>query len=290
MVNRRSIRAYPNGIVARPRGMNVLATLPTLGAILGVMGVLAIAETIIPLHARGRWHRAHLRPNLTLTLLTFASNVFLNAALVVLLLWLEARGFGLLRWLALGPIAAAIAGVMALDFAWYVLHRSMHRVPALWKIHRVHHSDPVVDVTTSIRQHPAESLLRYATLALTVAVLGVGLAAFTVYRVWSALNGLAEHTNVRLPARLDRTLALVTVSPDMHKVHHSRDARETDTNYGNILSIFDHALGTYTPAERGRTVTCGLDGFDAPADQTTAGLLTMPFRDRVPSETAHASS
>jgi sterol desaturase/sphingolipid hydroxylase (fatty acid hydroxylase superfamily) len=267
--------------------MNLVAT---IGTILGVMGLFALVETAIPLQARSRWHRDHLGPNLALTFLTFFTNVFLNTAVVMLLLWLDQRGFGLLRWLPVGPIVAGVAGLLALDFSWYALHWSMHRIALLWRIHMVHHSDPVVDVTTTIRQHPGESLLRYATLTVAVAVCGIGLPAFTIYRVWSALNGLSEHANIRLPRWLDRTIALVSVSPDMHKVHHSRELHETDTNYGNIFSFWDRALGTFTPTERGRTVVCGLDGTDDPAHQTVAGLLAMPFGDRVPSEPARASS
>jgi sterol desaturase/sphingolipid hydroxylase (fatty acid hydroxylase superfamily) len=259
----------------------LLSNLPTIAAILAVMAVLALVETLIPLHARGRWHRAHLVPNLTLTLITFATNVFLNTGLVLLLVWLESRGFGLLRWAALEPIAAGIVGVIVLDFSYYLLHVAMHKVPALWRIHRVHHSDPVVDVTTTIRQHPAEGLLRYATLTAFACTFGVGLAAFTVYRVWSALSGLVEHANVRLPRAVDGAMALVANSPDFHRIHHSRDVRETDTNYGNCFTVFDRAFATFTPSERGRTVTCGLDGHDAPALQTTGGLLAMPFVDRV---------
>jgi sterol desaturase/sphingolipid hydroxylase (fatty acid hydroxylase superfamily) len=271
--------------------MNLIVTnVSTLAAVLCAMGVIALVETAVPLHARGRWHRAHVGPNLALTGLTFVSNFFLNAALVLHLLWLEKLGFGLLRWLPVGPIAAGVVGILALDFSWYALHRTMHRVPALWRYHRVHHSDPVVDVTTTIRQHPGESLLRYVALAVFVTVLGIGLVPFAIYRVWSALNGLVEHANVRMPRWLDRTIALVAVSPDMHKVHHSRDVRETDSNYGNIFSFYDRALGTFTPTARGPAVVCGLDGFDDPGDQTTAGLLGLPFRDRVPSGPAHASS
>jgi sterol desaturase/sphingolipid hydroxylase (fatty acid hydroxylase superfamily) len=258
--------------------MNLLVTsLSTVAAILGVMGAIAIVEAVIPLHVRGPWHRVHVGPNLALTFLTFFTNLFLNASLVVLLLWLEVHGFGLLRWLDVDPVAAVVLGIVVLDFSWYALHRAMHHLPALWKVHRVHHSDPVIDVTTTIRQHPGESLLRYATLTVTVALFGIGVVAFTVYRISSALNGLAEHANVRLPRELDRGIALVCVSPDMHKVHHSRVARETDSNYGNIFSFFDRALGTFTPAERGRAATSGLDGFDDPARQTTAALLKMPF-------------
>jgi sterol desaturase/sphingolipid hydroxylase (fatty acid hydroxylase superfamily) len=109
--------------------------------------------------------------------------------------------------------------------------------------------------------------------------LGVGLVPFMIYRVWSARNGLLEHANIRVPRWLDHVLSLVTTWPNMHKVHHSRDVRETDTNYGNIFSWFDRLFGTYTPAARGATVVCGLDGLDEPAMQTTRGLLAMPFKE-----------
>ena len=261
----------------------LLANLPTVAAILAIMTVLAVVETVIPLQARSRWHRVHLGPNLALTLLTLATNIFLNTAVVLMLLWLEARGVGLLRWASLGPVVAGVLGVLVLDFSWYLLHAAMHEVPALWRIHRVHHSDPVVDVTTTVRQHPTEGLLRYATIALFACTFGIGVAAFTVYRAWSAINGLLEHTNVRLPRWLDRAWLLVSVSPSMHRIHHSRDVRETDSNYGNIFSFFDRLFATYTPDRAGRDVVCGLDGFDEPAAQTTTSLLWLPFQDRVPS-------
>jgi len=166
-----------------------------------------------------------------------------------------------------------------LDFSFYVAHVSMHRIPALWRFHRVHHSDPVVDVTTTIRQHPGEGVIRYAYMAAFACALGASPGAFAVYRSWSALNGLLEHANVRVPPWLDSVLSLVTTWPNMHKVHHSRTATETNTNYGNIFSLFDRLFSTFTPSKRGVNVSYGLDGFDDPAAQTTAGLLAMPFRD-----------
>jgi sterol desaturase/sphingolipid hydroxylase (fatty acid hydroxylase superfamily) len=142
----------------------------------------------------------------------------------------------------------------------------------------VHHSDPVVDVTTTIRQHPGESLIRYAAVAACTLALGASPAAFAIWRTWSALWGLLEHANVRVPRALDGLLTLVVSTPNMHKVHHSRLPVETDTNYGNLFSLFDRAFRTFTPSARGPSVACGLDGFDDPATQTTAGLLGLPFR------------
>jgi sterol desaturase/sphingolipid hydroxylase (fatty acid hydroxylase superfamily) len=164
-----------------------------------------------------------------------------------------------------------------LDFSFYLAHVTMHKVPALWRFHLVHHSDPAVDVTTTIRQHPGESVIRYAFMAAAAFLLGVGPAVFAVYRVWSAINGLFEHANVRMPRRLDSLLSLVVITPNMHKVHHSRNAAETDTNYGNIVSLFDRLFRTFTPSQRGLNITYGLDGFDDPARHTAAGLLALPF-------------
>jgi sterol desaturase/sphingolipid hydroxylase (fatty acid hydroxylase superfamily) len=257
-----------------------MSSLATIGAILATMGVVACVEVVIPLHAWGRRRRDHLVPNLALTFLTFATNAVMNGGLVLALDWTGTRGAGLLHALALGPATTTIVAVVALDLSFYGVHVAMHRSPLLWRFHRVHHADPMVDVTTTIRQHPGESVIRYAAMAACAIPLGVGPSAFALYRAWSALNGLLEHANVRAPARVDRLLALVTTWPHLHKVHHSRRATETDTNYGNLLSLWDRLFATYTPSARGARVVFGLDGFDDPATQSTAGLLGLPFRRR----------
>jgi sterol desaturase/sphingolipid hydroxylase (fatty acid hydroxylase superfamily) len=252
----------------------------TIGYLLGGMALLAALEAIVPLHARGRWGRAHLVPNLSLTAITIATNLLWNAAVLALVIWLESIDFGLLHWLALPPLAATLAAVAALDFAFYAAHVSWHKFPSLWRFHAVHHSDPMLDVTTTIRQHPVEGVLRYAAIAAMVLAIGPSPGAFAIYRAASALNALLEHSNLRAPRWLDRALALVTTWPMMHKVHHSRIPEQTDSNYGNLFSVWDRLFGTYTPAERGRDVGYGLDGYDRPELQTTASLLALPFRAR----------
>jgi sterol desaturase/sphingolipid hydroxylase (fatty acid hydroxylase superfamily) len=257
-----------------------LATsLTSIVVILAAMVVVAAVEVAVPLHARDRWHRMHLAPNLTLTFLTIATNLFLNLALLATILWLEARGLGLLRWLALPPLPAAIIAVALLDFSFYAAHVSWHKFSALWPFHAVHHSDPAVDVTTTIRQHPVESLLRYAAMGAMAIAIGPSPAAFAVYRVASALNGFLEHSNIRVPQWLDGLLSLVTTWPNMHKVHHSRKPEQTDTNYGNIFSVWDRLFGTFTPSREGANISYGLDGLDDSALQTTTGLLALPFRE-----------
>jgi sterol desaturase/sphingolipid hydroxylase (fatty acid hydroxylase superfamily) len=250
----------------------------TIGAILLAMAFVARIETVIPLHFGERSSRAHLRANLALTLITFATSLVLNLGVVATLALLPRLGFGVLNVFPQTPLVALIAVVLTLDLSFYVAHVAMHKIPAFWSYHRVHHCDPVVDVTTTIRQHPGETVIRYSFMAAFAFVLGAGPGAFAVYRAWSALNGLLEHANIRLPLRLDGLLALVTTWPNMHKVHHSRTREETDTNYGNVFSLWDRIFGTFTSPARGIDINYGLDGFDDARTQTTQGLLCLPFR------------
>lgn len=250
----------------------------TMGVLFGSMAVLAVVEILVPLYARERSRRPHAFPNLVLTLVTFGFGMFFGAAILMLLAWQQASGLGILNAYAVQPIWGLIAGVLVLDFATYVCHVAMHKVPGWWAFHRVHHSDFAVDVTTTFRQHPGETFIRYGFLVAAGTVFGVSPVAFVVYRTLSAVTALVEHANVRVPAWVDDVLSLAVTWPTLHKVHHSRDARETDTNYGNIFSIWDRLFLTFTPARRGREVVYGLDGFDDARDHTVAGLLALPFR------------
>jgi sterol desaturase/sphingolipid hydroxylase (fatty acid hydroxylase superfamily) len=259
--------------------LGAYSTSASVGLIVATMAVVAAVEAVAPLAARGRWHRAHLAPNLALTLITFATNAVFNSALVLALVRLEPHGFGLLPSLGLPGWLAALLAVVALDFSFYVAHVAMHHNRWLWRFHRVHHSDPAVDVTTTIRQHPGEGVIRYASMAACAFAIGATPFAFAVYRLASALVGLFEHANLGVPGWLDRSLALLTSFPSVHKVHHSRHVHETDTNYGNLFTIFDRLFGTFTPTAPGTVVDYGLAGFDDMDCQSTRGLLAMPFRE-----------
>jgi sterol desaturase/sphingolipid hydroxylase (fatty acid hydroxylase superfamily) len=264
----------------------LLSAVSAAGFVLAAMSVVAGIEAAIPLRVRGQWNSLHVRPNLALTLITLGSNILLTLPLVIVLVWLERRNLGAVPLLVSSPIAAAAVGVVLLDFAAYVAHVAMHRVPAFWRFHSVHHSDPTVDVTTALRQHPGETLIRYVFMAGCAIGLGVAPATLAIYRAWQAINSLLEHANIRLPAQLDRLLAFVVVSPNMHKVHHSRIEGFTDSNYGNIFSFFDRMLLSFTPPERELAVAYGLDGFDDSMTQRTIGLLALPFTGPVGSRAA----
>src|SRR5215471_16703983 len=258
----------------------VSTTFSSLGVIIATMTVTALIEAGLPLHPRGPAYRAHLGPNLGLTFITFATNIFLNIGLLMLVEYLAARGFGLIRWASLNSISADVVGILALDFSFHVAHVLMHKIPAFWRVHRVHHTDAAVDVTTTIRQHPIEGVIRYVFMAAFACLFGVSVRALVIYRLWSVINGFLEHANLKVPRWLDRILSLVTTWPNVHKLHHSRDPSETDTNYGNIFVWFDRIFSTYTPSWKGEKVAYGLEGFDDPESQRLRALMALPFRRR----------
>lgn len=202
--------------------------------------------------------RRRLALNVALTATTFTLNLALFVTGLVVVHRLNAQGFGLAQWLDLPPLVAVIAALVVLDFATWALHWAMHKVPALWSFHRLHHADAFVDVTTTLRQHPGETVLRTAVTLGAGALLGAPATLIAAYRSLSVLNAVFEHANIRLPRRIDRLLAWVWVTPDLHKMHHSAIAAETDSNYGNLLSLFDRLLGAYTCGSGAGAVVYGL--------------------------------
>jgi sterol desaturase/sphingolipid hydroxylase (fatty acid hydroxylase superfamily) len=174
-----------------------------------------------------------------------------------------------------GGIVNAVLGIAALDLAAYGAHVALHKSALAWRFHRVHHSEPEVDVTTALRQHPGETLWRVAWQLLPIVALGLPFGVVVLYQTLSTLNAQLEHANLRLPERADRMLRLLFVTPNMHKVHHSRLQRETDSNYANLFSLWDRLFGTYTPATDLDALRYGLDGFDEP--QSLGALLRLPF-------------
>ena len=258
--------------------MDLASSLGGIAVIFIAMIAISLVEALIPLQRRNAWNSAHLVPNLVLTLVTFTIGTALNVGLLLGLVALQRSGLGVLNRMALpGWVEIALA-ILVLDLAWYVTHVSLHRYGWMWRYHAVHHSDPAVDVTTSVRQHPGETLIRYAYIAGFALAVGASPEAFAIYRLWSVLNALFEHANIRLPRRVDAALATVIVSPDTHKVHHSMDRWLHDSNYANIVTIWDRLFGTWTDRGLGRDIDYGLAGHATEERQRLGPLLRQPHR------------
>jgi sterol desaturase/sphingolipid hydroxylase (fatty acid hydroxylase superfamily) len=162
-----------------------------------------------------------------------------------------------------------------------------HAVPVLWRLHRVHHADLEIDVTTGARFHPIEILLSMGIKLGVIAALGTPAVAVLLFEVLLNATSMFNHSNVRMPARLDRVLRWIVVTPDMHRVHHSIVVHETNSNFGFNLPWWDRLFGTYRdqPAARHETMTVGIEQFRNPVEQRLDRMLTQPFRD---DDTAYA--
>ena len=193
----------------------------------------------------------------------------------------EARGWGLLQIAGASPWVAVPLAVLALDLAIYFQHVLFHAVPALWRLHRMHHADQDIDVTTGIRFHPIEILLSMGIKFGVIAALGPPAVAVLIFEVLLNATSMFNHSNVRLPLWLDHVLRWVVVTPDMHRVHHSVIARETNSNFGFNLPWWDRLFGTYRdqPAAGHRDMTIGIAQFRQPGEQRLDRMLTQPFRD-----------
>jgi sterol desaturase/sphingolipid hydroxylase (fatty acid hydroxylase superfamily) len=256
-----------------------------LGAFFGVLAIVAGAEIVLP------------RRQLTVSKLRrWASNlgiVFLNSALVRVLLPMTAAGFAVLAtsrgWGTFNNLdvpvwVAVVASIVILDFAIYLQHVMFHAVPALWRLHRMHHADLDFDVTTGARFHPIEILLSMLIKFAVIAVIGAPAAAVIIFEVLLNATSMFNHGNFRLPAGLDRVLRLFVVTPDMHRVHHSIEDHETNSNFGFNLPWWDRLFGTYKaqPDAGHEAMTIGIRDYRVPRLATDLpGMLILPFLGRV---------
>jgi len=252
--------------------------------IISVMAAAALIETAVPMFAAaalGKKTNGRRRANLGLTALSFGWNWVLASLAATAALTL--RPAGLLAGVAWPLWIQTAIGIVVLDFSiGYLSHRAMHAWPVMWRFHEIHHSDPFVDVTTTYRTHPVETAWRFLFAIVPVWILGIPAQAVVIQRLLQATNGVIEHANIRLWPPLDRVLSVVWVTPNVHKIHHSRDVAETNSNYANLLTIYDRLLGTYTPAHRAERVVYGLGDADPAAIASFPGLLSMPFRPAEP--------
>ena len=255
----------------------VLTDQARLLMLIALCGLLWALESIIPLYRFRHSRVRHALPNVALTLMLVITNLTLSFSSAYLADFSVKNGIGLFPLLNLSSWGQIILGVLALDLFAYFAHVLLHKSWLGWQFHRVHHSENAVDVTTAFRQHPGETVWRIFWQLAAIAVFGIPLWVVVVYLILSGLNAELEHANIKLNLRLDRLLRLLVVTPNMHKVHHSRDQRETDSNYSNIFSLWDRLFRTYTSSIDFRALTYGLDGFDIKERQTLRGLLKMPF-------------
>ncbi|MBX9858317.1 MAG: sterol desaturase family protein [Sphingomonas sp.] len=262
-------------------GFDAAIRLVCFGAVLALMAAL---EGALPRRTRvlRRWQR--WPNNVALVgIATVAVRLIIPFAAIGVAATAEAQGWGLLNQFALPDWVEVAAAVMLLDLVIYGQHVAFHAQPWLWRVHRTHHSDPDIDVTTALRFHPVEIMLSLLVKLVAVGVIGASPLAVLIFEVLLNATAMFNHANIALPLPVDAVVRRFLVTPDMHRVHHSIDARETNSNYGFNLPWWDRLFGTYRaqPLAGHQGMTIGLCGFRAGSDQRIDQLLVQPLRQDV---------
>ena len=256
-----------------------------LGFFFGVFGVMALWEVVAPRRALTVSKALRWVNNLGLVVLnSVVLRLLFPAAAVGVAAFAAEHGWGLLNHFDVPLLPAVIFSTVAMDFIIYLQHVLVHAVPALWRLHRVHHADPDYDVTTGARFHPIEIILSMLIKFATIVVLGPPVVAVVIFEVLLNATAMFNHANVKLPLAVDRWLRLIVVTPDMHRVHHSVEDDETNSNFGFNLPWWDRLFGTYRAQPRAghEGMTIGIHRFREPKESVWLhGLLVLPFKGKV---------
>ena len=247
---------------------------------LGCIALCMVLESIIPRRSMRQSILWRWTNNFSLALLTwYIGMVASTLAVFYLVPLLGAPGFGLLPALGAGPVMSFLILLVVVQFVNYLFHRAFHKFPVLWRLHSVHHADVDVDVSTTYRHHPLEQLVSLPVFVPLVLLLGAPVQVAVTYKLMEIALTLLTHSNLKLPATLDKVLRPVVVTPDFHRLHHCADPRYTNSNYGGLVPWFDYLFGTasnraYADQE---TMELGLEYRREQTDSRLDRMVLAPF-------------
>ncbi len=262
--------------------IDLLETTQAGAALVVLIGLLLLegAHPFFEFFGERKERGRHLARNLALGVINSALVAVVFAGLwVAAAAWADVRGVGLLRLVDLPVGLHAVLAVLLLDAWTYAWHRMNHRVPFLWRFHRVHHSDAQMDVTTASRFHTGEIVMSSLLRIPLIVALGVTAWELVLYETLMFAVVQFHHANIALPPRVEAIVNKVIVTPAMHKVHHSRWQPETDSNYSAFLSVWDRLFRSFRRRDALHEVSLGLDEFEAEEHQTVGGMLKTPLWD-----------
>ncbi|SIT06746.1 sterol desaturase family protein [Paracoccus saliphilus] len=252
-----------------------------MGFFLGILIAMALWEVASPRRRREIPRVIRWSNNLGVVVIdTILVRLFFPVLAVELAAMSETQGWGLFNIIEIPTWIALVISVLALDLAIYLQHVMFHAVPALWRLHRMHHSDLEFDVSTGLRFHPVEILLSMGIKLAVIAALGPPAIAVLLFEVLLNATSMFNHSNIRIPSGIDRFLRLIVVTPDMHRVHHSIHPSETNSNFGFNLPWWDRLLGTYQaqPRDDHESMAIGIEQFRTRRDLWLDRLLIQPLR------------
>lgn len=254
--------------------------LERMAVLVGGLLFFWIIEGAIPLVSL-RYKKDKLRHagvNFIFTVIHLVLHTGIAVLIVKLSDWCLLNQFGLVYWFNAGVPGTILIGVLSLDFSSWLVHFVMHKFRLLWRFHLIHHTDTNVDVTTGLRHHPGDSLLRGLFFILLIFVSGAPMYSVMIYQTLVVLATAFTHANISLPKQLDKALSFIVVSPNMHKVHHHWKQPYTDSNYGAVFSFWDRLLGTFMKMDT-KDIRYGLDRYyPEEKDENFVALMKKPFQ------------
>jgi len=255
-----------------------------LGWVVFCIGIFWVFEGYYSLSKASYNRLKHAKVNLGLLGFVLLINVVFGILTAGVFIWLENNEIGILNLFEAPIWVKLVLSLLILDLiAQYGVHYLLHKVKWMWRLHIVHHSDKHVDVTTGTRHHPFDFLMREIFALIAVIVLGMPISFYFFYRILSILFTYWTHANIKLPLWLDKALSTVIVTPNLHKFHHHRELPWTDTNYGNMLSIWDRIFGTFV-YDNPHNIVYGVDIADHTDDESLKVQLGIPFNKTVKSK------
>lgn len=240
-----------------------------------------LLESIMFCQPLPAYRHRHARINLVITAVNLVTLAGCGIGIAGLSNWVTANEFGLYSFFttqdSIGHVPLFIAMVIVYDLVNYWIHRSQHMFAILWPLHRIHHSDPYLDVTSGFRFHPFESVYRALIQGAMVVALGMTVSQISVYLIFVVANLLFSHTNILLPRIIDRAIGWIFVTPDLHRVHHSVERRWHDSNYGIVLTIWDRLFQSYSNPDEAGTIIIGLAEYPSAENLSPGQILSDPF-------------
>jgi sterol desaturase/sphingolipid hydroxylase (fatty acid hydroxylase superfamily) len=241
------------------------------------MSIFWLIENAVPLftHSYKKW--SHARTNFVFLAITMIINSIFALATVNIIDWLNFNNIGLLNWVALPLWTQLLVSLLLLDLiAQYTVHFLLHKVKFMWKLHMVHHSDTHVDVTTGTRHHPIDYIMREVFALLAIIVGGIPFGCYVFYKITTVFFTYFSHANYSLPRSMEKFVAYLFITPDMHKFHHHFERPWTDSNFGNIFSIWDRIFGTMVQDDVSK-INYGLDVLPNEKSNELGYQMLLPF-------------
>ena len=250
--------------------------------VIGIFGLLYFSEQLFPYFASRKHHLSHSLRNIALGLFNaIISLLFLLTLIKAAEHWADIRQFGLLHQLELGTTAGILIALISIDLWQYLWHRMNHYVPVLWRFHRAHHCDTEMDASSGLRFHIGEILLSGLTKIPLILVFGLSIEHLIIYEIVALPVILFHHSNLRIPASLDRLLRYLIVTPHMHRLHHSDQQQETDSNYSSLFSVWDRLFYSFQAQALSEHFKLGLGPTYSHSDcNSLGGLFALPFAEK----------